>query len=328
MKFDKLLHPATAVAFIALIVALSGTSYAVSQVGTKQLVARSVTNSKLAADAVSSGKIRQGAVTNSRLRGGAVTSSKIKNDTIQVEDINSRALAQLKGSAGPPGPQGLQGVQGVQGNQGSQGDLGPQGLQGVQGLQGFQGLQGPQGDQGPKGDQGSQGDQGLQGPQGDPGPGVTPYYGAFHSTGNQNPDAGSATTGINLNATDYSSGISLDAAGSPSITVEHEGYYNFQFSAQVTKSDGGSDVLYLWPQTDDGVGPVSWQNVPWSNSSINLTAAGQRSIPAWNFVIYMPAGSKFRLAMASTDTQFLIESSTPSLGPSIPGLILTVNRIA
>lgn len=315
---DKLLHPATIISSIALIIALSGTSYAVSQlpsnsVGTSQLVARSVTNSKLAGGSVSAGKLRQGAVTNSRIRGGAVSSSKIKNNTIQTSDINSRALDQLKGNAGPPGPQGPQGLQGAQGLQGVQGNQGAQGLQGAQGSQGLQGDIGPQG---------------PQGPQGDPGPGVTPYYGSFRSTGNQSPAAGSATTGVNLNATDYSEGVTLDAAGSPSVTIEHSGYYNFQFSAQVTKSDGGTDVLYLWPQTDDGVGPESWQNVPNSNSSINLTAAGQRSIPAWNFIIYMPAGSKFRMAMASSDTQFLVESSSPPLGPSIPGLILTVDRIA
>lgn len=181
------------------------------------------------------------------------------------------------------------------------------------------GPQGPQGDTGPAGEQGPKGDTGPAGP------GVPAAFGEFHSTGDQNPGAGSAVTPIVLNDTDESSGVTLDAPGGASITVADAGTYNFQFSAQVTKTDGGTDVLYIWPQLNTGAG---WTSPTWSNSSINLTAAGQRQIAAWNFVFTLPANSKFRMVMASTDTAFTIDTISPApLGPEIPGLILTADRI-
>ena len=180
------------------------------------------------------------------------------------------------------------------------------------------------GPQGPVGDTGPAGEQGPQGEIGPAGPGVAPAYGAFHSTGDQAPGAGSAVTPIVLDSTDESDGVTLDAPGGAAITVAAAGVYNFQFSAQVTKTDAGTDVLYLWPQIDTGSG---WADIDWSNSSINLTAANQRSIPAWNFVLTMPAGAKFRIVMASTDTAFRVDTITGVTGPDIPGLILTATRV-
>ncbi len=181
------------------------------------------------------------------------------------------------------------------------------------------GPQGPQGDTGPAGEQGPKGDTGATGP------GVPPAFGEFHSTGDQSPTAGGVTTPIVLSSTDESSGVTLDAPGSASITVSTAGTYNFQFSAQVTKTDAGTDILYLWPQLDTGTG---WTSPTWSNSSINLTAANQRQIASWNFVFTVPAGTKFRMVMASTNTGFVIDTINPSpYGPEIPGLIVTANRV-
>jgi hypothetical protein len=73
---DKLLHPATIISLIALFVALSGTSYAISQlpknsVGTKQL------------------------------KNNAVTSPKVKDGSLLSKDFKAGQLPQ-----GEPGPQG------------------------------------------------------------------------------------------------------------------------------------------------------------------------------------------------------------------------------
>lgn len=73
--------PAMAVACLALLVALGGTSYAAvaipaNSVGTRQLKAN------------------------------AVTSAKIDNGTIQTSDLSSRAVTSLKGATGPQGPAG------------------------------------------------------------------------------------------------------------------------------------------------------------------------------------------------------------------------------
>jgi hypothetical protein len=88
------------VAYLALFVALGGTSYAAfslpkNSVGTKQL------------------------------RNGAVTGSKVKAHSLNAKDFKTGQL--------PAGSQGLQGAAGAQGPQGPQG---PQGLQGLQGVPG------------------------------------------------------------------------------------------------------------------------------------------------------------------------------------------------
>ena len=85
---DKLLHPATIIALIALFVALGGTSYAVSQ-------------------------LPKNSVGNKQLRRDAVTTSKVKDGSLRSKDFKAGQL--------PAGPQGAQGERGAQGEQGRQG---------------------------------------------------------------------------------------------------------------------------------------------------------------------------------------------------------------
>lgn len=96
--------PAMIVAFLALLVALGGTSYAAivlpaSSVGTTQLKPKAVTGAKIAAS--------------------AVTSSKIKDRSLRAKDF---AAGQL-----PTGRQGQTGTQGPQGDTGTAGSAGRDG---------------------------------------------------------------------------------------------------------------------------------------------------------------------------------------------------------
>jgi hypothetical protein len=185
------------------------------------------------------------------------------------------------------------------------------------------------GPQGPAGATGPEGPQGVQGPPGVDAANVPLYRGSFYSTGDQSPSGGTNVVPINLNETDISQGVDLVNPGSASVRVVHAGTYNFQFSAQVTKTDSGTDVLYIWPQVDrDGAGATySWEDVTWSNSSITLFAKDDRNIAAWNFVLPVDDGAYFRMVMSSANTGFLIDSVTsPPVGPALPGMILTVTR--
>ena len=65
--------PSMAVALLALIVALSGSAYAVSKVGTKQIKSRAVTTSKIKNRAVTGAKIRNGSVSASKLAPGVIS---------------------------------------------------------------------------------------------------------------------------------------------------------------------------------------------------------------------------------------------------------------
>lgn len=132
----RLPSPAMGVALVALVVALSGTSYAVVRIGTNQIKANAITspkirngqvknvdlarnsvvtakivagavtglqirdasvgNSDLGNDAVTSSKIRGGAVGNSDLANDAVTSSKIRGGSVGNSELATDAVTTTK----------------------------------------------------------------------------------------------------------------------------------------------------------------------------------------------------------------------------------------
>jgi hypothetical protein len=100
------------IAYLALLVALSSTSYAAA---TKLLPRNSV------------------------------GTAQVVNGSLQKLDLSSKAVASLRGARGPRGLRGPTGPQGLTGAQGAQGPQGLQGLRGSPGLNGTPGVQGPRG---------------------------------------------------------------------------------------------------------------------------------------------------------------------------------------
>ncbi len=98
---------ANVTATMALIVALSGTSYAAI---------------KLPANSVGSKQIKKSAVANSDLRSNAVTSGKVKNGSLLSADFKAGQLP-----AGPAGAAGPRGFTGAKGDKGDKGDTGAPG---------------------------------------------------------------------------------------------------------------------------------------------------------------------------------------------------------
>jgi len=103
------------VGYLALFVALSGTSYAAVQ---------------LSANSVGTAHLKK----------NAVVSAKVKNGSLKTEDLSRPARRALQGPQGPPGPKGARGATGPAGAAGARGPVGPQGPQGKQGEQGPPGL--------------------------------------------------------------------------------------------------------------------------------------------------------------------------------------------
>jgi len=118
-----------AVAYLALFVALGGTSYA----------------------AVSLPRDSVGA---KQLKSSSVTSSKVKDGSLRAKDLAGSDWAGLKGD---PGPRGLEGPAGRQGADGQAGSPGPKGDTGATGQAGSPG---------PKGDTGATGGPGADGANG------------------------------------------------------------------------------------------------------------------------------------------------------------------
>jgi hypothetical protein len=96
-----------AVAYLALFLALGGTSYAAAQlpknsVGTKQ--------------------IKKNGVRSSDIKKNAVNSAKIKDGSVSADDLAAGLGA--KGDTGAQGPQGVKGDKGAKGDKGDQGEPG------------------------------------------------------------------------------------------------------------------------------------------------------------------------------------------------------------
>ena len=252
---------------------------------------------------------------------------------------NSIKEYRLIGATGPQGPQGATGAQGATGPQGATGAQGPQGFQGATGSQGFQGFQGPQGATGAQGPQGftgatgSQGFQGFQGPQGATGAqgpqgftgatglgGTIGLYGSFFDTTTQTNPTASLANAMRFNTTDFSNGVSI--VNNSRITIDSVGVYNIQFSAQLDKTDSGSDQIDIWLRKN-GV------NVDNSNTTAELAGNNVEEVAAWNWLVNSNSGDYYEIMWSSADTDIRLlargTQSTP-LRPAIPSVILTVSQ--
>jgi hypothetical protein len=109
-----------AVAYVALFVALGGTTYAAT----------------LPRDSVGTQQLKKGAVTASDVRRGAITSTAVRDRSLRASDF-ARGVLPAAGATGPQGPVGPQGVPGSAGATGATGAAGPRGLPGDTGPAGI-----------------------------------------------------------------------------------------------------------------------------------------------------------------------------------------------
>jgi hypothetical protein len=128
---------------------------------------------------------------------------------------------------------------------------------------------------------------------------------------------------MTLNTTVAADGISI--SNNSRVTFASAGVYNLQFSAQIQKSDPGTDTLDIWLAKNS-------QNVANSNSQLVLTQSGtdSRTVASWNFLFDAEAGDYVELMWSSPDTNIsilsLIAQSNPQR-PAIPSVIITVNQV-
>ncbi len=231
----------------------------------------------------------------------------------------------IEGPPGPPGPMGAAGPQGDPGATGAQGPAGERGARGPAGATGPSGSPGPSGPSGPSGapgDPGPSGSPGPSGPSGPPGPaGGFGAYGSFLDVLTQTNVSPGSALGMKMRVTDHSSGVSI--VDDTQITVTQTGMYNIAFSAQMTKTDGGTDTVYIWLR-QNGL------DVPDSNTAIELNGSGAKQVAAWNFFALLGAGSNVSIMWASLDSAAQIiavsDAGTP-YGPGIPSVIVTVNQV-
>lgn len=197
-----------------------------------------------------------------------------------------------------------------------------QSLVGPTGPIGPAGATGPAGPQGPSGPTGATGPTGPTGATGATGPaGGFGAYGSFTDLTTQtNTSVGNPLPIFFRNAVS-SSGVTI--VDDSKITVTAAGVYNIAFSAQVTKTDAGTDTIYIWLRKN-GV------DVADSNTGLILTGSNARQVAAWNFFVTLAAGENAQIMWGSADANaqiLYVNDAGTTIGPAIPSMIVTVNQV-
>ena len=152
---------------------------------------------------------------------------------------------------------------------------------------------------------------------------ATGSYGSFYSTQTQTNVAGTARS-MSLNTTDITNGVSVSGSTNPFntyIKTENAGVYDIQFSAQVDKTDSGTDEIWIWLRKNG-------TDLTDTATSVQLTGNGAHYVAAWNFFVNSAANDYYQLMWYSPDGNVRLHAE-PAFGvvPGIPSLIVTVNRV-
>ena len=144
-------------------------------------------------------------------------------------------------------------------------------------------------------------------------------FGSFTSNVTQtNSNVGNAVY-MTLNNDEGSNGVSI--VSSSQITVARTGRYNLQFSAQLEKTDGGTDQVEIW-LTKNGSAVAN------SATQLELKGSGAKDVAAWNWVDNVTtANTYYQIAWGSSDANAqltAIPSANTLSGVAIPSLIVTV----
>jgi hypothetical protein len=152
---------------------------------------------------------------------------------------------------------------------------------------------------------------------------ATGSYGSFYSTITQTNVAGTARS-MSLNITDITNGVSISGSTNPYntyIKTENPGVYDIQFSAQVDKTDSGTDEIWIWLRKNGS-------NVSDSATSLQLVGNGAHYVAAWNFFVNAAANDYFQLMWYSPDANVRLHAEAGfGVVPGIPSLIVTANRV-
>jgi hypothetical protein len=150
---------------------------------------------------------------------------------------------------------------------------------------------------------------------------VTSYYLSAYHTGTLTVPAINTPYTTSFSSTDFSRGITISGSYSDKIKVSSAGIYNIQFSAQVDKVNSSNANVFFWLSKNGTA-------IPWTNTDIAIFGgANEAAVAAWNFFVSASANDYFQLMFGANNDNIVIESTTPTIGPEIPALILTVNRV-
>ena len=149
-------------------------------------------------------------------------------------------------------------------------------------------------------------------------------HGSFYDTTTQTNPVASAVNLMRLNSIYGSSNDTQYAIkkNTDRIYITQTGVYNIAFSAQLDKTGGGADNVFIWIR-------VNGQNVAHSATKIVIDGPNNEIVAAWNWVLTLANKDYIELAWQSPDTDVVL-LAVPASGniPEIPSVILTVSWVS
>lgn len=147
------------------------------------------------------------------------------------------------------------------------------------------------------------------------------HYGVFSSDTDQTAAEVETAYAVEFTDTDASSGVALDGDDASLVVCSRAGLYNFQFSAQLAKSNSNIGYAWIWPR-------INGTDVPNSATKVSIAGSGSEVVPSWNFALPMDAGDEFQLMYAFSATSITFEAiAAETFCPAIPSVILTVTQV-
>lgn len=154
------------------------------------------------------------------------------------------------------------------------------------------------------------------------------YYGTFSDSTTQTPAIIYTPQAVTFDTTDLALGFSR---GTPTsrIVASTSGFYNFQFSAQISSGSASAKNVWIWPR-------VNGTDVPNSNSKVSISGAGTSMVASWNWPLSLAANDYFELVFATDDIDVQFAAETAETGatggatfarPAVPSIILTVTQV-
>jgi hypothetical protein len=153
---------------------------------------------------------------------------------------------------------------------------------------------------------------------------ATGSYGSFYDTTNQLNPVANTPNSMSFNETAITNGVSISGSLSPFntyIKTQNAGVYNIQFSAQLDKTDSGTDSVDIWIRKN-GIDLLD------TATTVTLTGNNDKSVAAWNWFVQSATNDYYQLIWASADTGMrLLAEASSSVHPGVPSVILTANRV-
>ena len=152
---------------------------------------------------------------------------------------------------------------------------------------------------------------------------ATGSYGSFYDTTIQTNPVANIARSMSFNSTDITNGVSISGSTSPFntyIKTTNAGVYDIQFSAQVEKTDSGTDEIVIWLRKN-GIDLTD------SATKLTLSGNGTKVVAAWNWFALSATNDYYQIIWVSADTGMRLYAEPINDTPGIPSVILTVNRV-